>query len=271
MLYNFNFKTPLQLLDYCAKNKPSYFSKHQRIDNFTVLENWDEVLDVIQNGWAIDRSDVANHIDLIIQNLGSLTWREEYINSTTGLFFDIGLVCQGKPECWFTTQETDEKVSGKKIIKIGFNVAVSSNVSIEAIIERGSAVLALIKLLEQMGRKVELIQYCSLSKNTYTFNGSLTLKTAEQNLDVTSLIFWLTCPDSYRRCWFRVMENVPYARRFGCLEQKNGAESYGTPNTDFGKQESDIFISGIDSRSIWSRGRSIMWLRKTLQAQGLIQ
>lgn len=269
MTYNFKFNNPIELLNYCDKNKPAYYSKHQRLEGFTVLDGWDETLDVIHNGWPVQHTDVLDTIESISQDVGSLTFREEYINSTTGLFFDVGLVCQGKPECWFDLQETEERVKGTKIVKIGFNAAVSTGVSIGAITERGAAILVLINLLEQTGRKVELTQYCSLSKGEYTFNGTLVLKTAQQSLDANSLIFWLTCPDSFRRCWFRVMENVPYARRFGCLENKTGIESYGTPVINYGKNESDIFISGIDCEYTWTRGDSVAWTRNTLQEQGI--
>jgi len=266
-----NFESVTRLMEYCKVNRysrrPKYLpSARVKREGFSVLNSWDEALDAILIGWPQGTQLITEKIQGLSLDIGRGMLREEFTPAVAGWFFDVGLVCSGHPECWLTPQNTDEVItSGKKIVRIGVNAAVSAGVSSDAILERGAAILALADLLEVTGRSVILTQYCAVTKGNSNFCGSVALKAAGEMLDIDSLAFWLVCPDSFRRCWFRVMETIPNAKSLGAF----GPE-YGFPVADYGQEDSDVFLPGIRSAQKWSRDDSISWICKMLQSQGVL-
>jgi len=84
-------------------------------------------------------------------------------------------------------------------------------------------------------------------------------------IDIDTLAFWLVCPDSFRRCWFRVMETIPNAKSLGAF----GPE-YGYPVADYGIEDSDVFLPGLRSAQVWKRDDSIAWICKMLESRGVL-
>jgi hypothetical protein len=123
-------------------------------------------------------------------------------------------------------------------------------------IERGAIVAVLAYLLEQSGRAVSITQYCSIENNNHSFTGSVVLKSADEPLDMDLLAFWLVCPDSFKRCWLRVIESLPNAQFLGVY---NG--NYGSTISNYGELESDMFVKGITNKNeTWTRQDSMDWI-----------
>jgi hypothetical protein len=75
------------------------------------------------------------------------------------------------------------------------------------------------------------------------------------------LSFWLVSPDSFRKCWMRVLEGQPNARKLGL---DNGM--YGNPEPSYGKELSDVFVKGIRNKTeLWTRTDSVEWVRTSLE------
>jgi len=244
------------------------FESTQDLIDFIDYGSDSSVLSNARGGW----SDGMSYIVDLLQNLPlqiepEKFWKE-FFPATAGLFFDIGLVCSGAPECWLDPQQSFNKGSfiskdpddERKIIKIGINSTAPSGFSKNAMIERGAIVAVLAYLIEQSGRAVSITQYCSISKNNHTFRGSVILKTAEQTLDMNLLSFWLVCPDAFRQCWMRVIESLPNAAALGVIHGR-----YGTPEINFGENFSDVFIKGIRTKTQeWTRDDSVAWVCDSL-------
>lgn len=265
MITKLDFESVQEIVNFCNSDKKAYSSARKAIDDFNTLNNWQETLDTINTGWGKGLKNISIIVEDILAQIGSSVFREDLVPSVAGMFFDVGLVCSGQPECWFNQQTTDEIInSGQKIVNIGINTSVSAGLSVNACIERGASILALSELLERMNKSVSITQYCSTSNNMHTFQGSLVLKTAGELIDINLLSFWLVCPDAFRRCWFRVLEVLPTAEPLGAL-----GRGYGFPIADYGKDKSDIFIKGIRSVREWSRTDSLNWIVQELAAQGI--
>jgi len=231
--------------------------------------------------WGVARTGAAEEATAVAEILKSLNlwlspeiFRKEFVPATTGLFFDIGLVCSGIPECWVDPQPADNTGSypstdpedERKVIRLGLNATVlSSSVKRATIIERGASVIVLAYLLEQSGRPVSITQYCALEKNNYSFYGSVVLKPADQELDVNLLALWLLCPEVFQRSWFKLMASVPNPGTLGKLKNIN---TYSI--TDYGKTESDVFVAGIQrTDKTWVREDSLAWVLSSLTKLGI--
>ena len=227
-----------------------------------------DVLSSARTGWtegAIAVHDLLQSLSLYIDP--EKFWKE-FNPSLSGLFFDIGLVCAGHPECWLEPQDAQNRGSyvstdpdeERRIINIGYNVTTPYNFSKTSIIERGAITAILAFLLEQSGRAVSITQYCSITKNNHNFYGSLVVKPANKQLDMDLLSFWLVSPDSFRKCWMRVLEGQPNARKLGL---DNGM--YGTPEPSYGNELSDVFVRGIRNKTdLWTRQNSVDWVCDSL-------
>jgi hypothetical protein len=240
------------------------------IDHSSMADIWGTA----RSGAAAEATAVAEILESLNLWLSPEIFRKEFVPATTGLFFDIGLVCSGIPECWVDPQPADNTGSypstdpedEREIIRLGLNTTVTpSSVKRATIIERGASVIVLAYLLEQSGRLVSITQYNALEKNNYNFYGSVVLKSADQELNVNLLALWLLCPEVFRRSWFKLMAGVPNPGSLGKL--KNVTVQ---PITDYGKTESDIFVSGIQNTDkTWVREDSLAWVLSSLTKLGI--
>lgn len=228
-----------------------------------------EIIRSSRAGWTKGITAVDDLLQDLNINIEPKKFQKEFFPTVEGLFYDIGLICSGVPEHWFNPQEDnngsflgDEHNSEKDIIRLNVNTTFSSDIPIKVIVERGAAVAVLAYLLERSGRAVSISQYCAISKNNQNFYGSLKIKEANQLLDMNSLSFWLVCPNSFYGCWYRVIESLPNAHKFGV---QNG--HYGSPEVNYGKDQSDIFLEGLnDNSKTWSRSDSVEWIKKKLES-----
>jgi hypothetical protein len=246
--------------------------KFESTEDFVDFVDHASMMDVLgsaRTGWtegAIAVHDLLQSLSLYIDP--EKFWKE-FNPSLSGLFFDIGLVCAGHPECWLEPQDAQNRGSyvstdpdeERRIINIGYNVTTPYNFSKTSIIERGAITAILAFLLEQSGRAVSITQYCSITRNNHNFYGSLVVKPADKQLDMDLLSFWLVSPDSFRKCWMRVLEGQPNARKLGL---DNGM--YGTPEPSYGSELSDVFVRGIRNKTdLWTRQHSVNWVCASLE------
>jgi hypothetical protein len=228
-----------------------------------------EILSLARSGWPEGAHAITDMLQSLPLYIDPIKFWKEFNPAITGLFFDIGLVCSGMPEHWldpqpafnqgsFATTDPDEE---RPIVKLGLNTTVPLGFTRNAVIERGAIISILAYLLEQSGRAVSITQYCAITKDNHKFQGSVIIKHADQPLDMDILAFWLVCPDSFKRCWLRVLESLPNSRDLGV---DNGL--YGLPDTHYGKEQSDIFIPGVYRNSeVWGRNESVSWVCSELE------
>lgn len=137
-----------------------------------------------------------------------------------GLFFDAGLVAEGQPDVWL--QPMDAQNIEQKAIRLVYNCSVSCGATVETLIERGAAFMALSQLLQMQGKNVEI--WVTRSANFSGTKHEIRVKVKDIGADGQDdqLAFVLVSPDMLRRLCFSVeeLENLPGA----CA----GA-GYGTP------------------------------------------
>jgi hypothetical protein len=259
MKIELNFKSPSDIAGFIER---ALLNTEPFPSELNVLDKWNETITSMRHGWS-DGAAVVSQIlqELTFQDKQPIIKRE-YHQAVTGLFFDIGLVCAKEPECWIEPETDAILPVEERLIKIGLN-AVSRGYPQTSITERGAATIALAHILEQIGYKVSVMQYYAVSGREHTYQSKATLNTIDEPLNIELLSFWLTCPDSFHRCWteiFRPVHNIDVA-----------SNECSFPLIEYGKEECDIFVPGINNvGKQWTREDSLSWIYKMLEELEII-
>ena len=134
----------------------------------------------------------------------------EWDTAPVGVFPCIPAYAAGVPEDMFTPSEFGNPVP-KSIIRIVVNITANSNVSTEAIVNRGAAILALIDRIQATGQRVELVAEFHSRFGSDQCAMSVTVKRPEEPADLDRIAYAIAHPSMLRRSMFRAMEfTVPY-------------------------------------------------------------
>jgi hypothetical protein len=219
-------------------------------------------------GWPEGASQVKALAEALLNKVTTLIERQQIQYDVTGNDFDISLVNEGIPECWYRF-ETDEVQSGAgtKIIRFTFNCCASAGVSAEVLIARGSAAAALVEALEYAGFRVEITLYDSVGYNNRKSQlcSKIPVKEANQPLDRDRLAFTLAHPSVLRRLCFGAWEGH---EEFMQHEFRSG---YGNVIDITKEEQGDVHISSAHLNSVqWSNPESaVEWILEELKRQGV--
>ena len=168
-----------------------------------------EALDLAINGWAEGREKANLFSEAIVDKVSSLIEKQDIEYDVVGQDFDIGLVNQGVPECWYTLTTRIIDGQGTRQLRLVFNNCVSAGISTEVMTRKGAAAVALIKCLELAGFRVEVWLRNGIADSygqgsAYIFE--CMLKEASQPVDIDRIVFALAHPSSFRRIGFSIFE-----------------------------------------------------------------
>lgn len=160
-------------------------------------------------GWPEGLAKVKPFAERLTGKLASRIQRETYEPAIQGLFFDIGLVLSGEPECWLEQAHTEQEGgAGNKVVTISVAISAAGHVSAKALEQRGATVMALVQLLELAGKSVRVVGILGAHWKSNICDSTLVLKQASQPLNADQLAFWLVSPDALRRMAFAVREVI---------------------------------------------------------------
>lgn len=266
MIYKQTFDSIGEFLAHVDNAKSEKLESHKRKykhSEFNEFEDWSECVHHLQHGWQKGVDAVNAKTSRLEQEVGGSVLREAFNPAITGLFFDVGLVMTGEPECWLETNQED---TGNRVVTLAINCSVSASISSKTIIERGAALCALIKLLETNGKSVRVVLGMGVNigfsnpKTTDKIQTEIVLKQEGQPFDLDSMAFWLVCPDAFRRLLFRFLEEHPQFHRI--------RGNYGFPDTSY-TPEGQIKMPAILSGETWTHEQTKAWLLKILAEQGV--
>lgn len=151
------------------------------------------------NGWPEGLKEVNKFKGKIESITAKYVAAQEIIYDVTGLDFDMGLVMEGRPECWYDFVPKEEQ----KTIRIIYGIGVSAALSHEMIALRGATICAMIDILEAHNVRVELDVYFDYSP-AYSGNqiAIIPIKTASQSLDLDRVAFVLMHAGMNRKLGF---------------------------------------------------------------------
>jgi len=181
----------------------------------------------IEGARELQSVDINEMVDRIAQVL-----EPTIVLAPAGGAVDIGEYLNNSPECFYGFEQQEQP---RPIVRMGVNINLKSDTTLDQSINFGRAVLAVITALEQQGRSVELtvIHKSRSSGESKGFKMTLVLKQAGQAWDAASAAFALAHPAFSRRLGFRAIESDPNYWRLS-------KEGYGN---GLGNEEGyDVFI-----------------------------
>lgn len=271
--YDWTFDSWFEFVEF-GKNRKKSSNSHESSrnvgnDHFTGTNNFQEAVELAENGWADGRKKITGLSNALLNKVTQLIQREEIRFDVTGNDFDIALVNQGVPECWMRFENTEvQSGTGHKVVRMSYNCAASAGISTEVITARGAAACALIEALEYAGFRVEVTLYQSVDSRHVTPKPYYTIKTllkpADQQLDIDKLAFAIMHPSTLRRFMFAVEESSEqFFKDTSC---------YGHPADLTKDQKGDIYIAHSYLGELqWTSPKvATDWILSELRKQGVI-
>ena len=190
---------------------------------------------------------------------------------TSGDYFDIGRVLEGEPDCWASDIELEDQYANDKkgkIVKVLVNVATSCSYDAQKILQRGVYALAIVDLLERLGKSVELVATCKVEVNhgdNGIYGWELPLKKAGEELSLDRVAFILGSPAGFRRSWFSVITNKEYPNVGGNL----GMPTDWT-EAELAERNVDIYIGALMSgKTPWQGETDLNFIVEQLAKAGI--
>lgn len=205
-------------------------SSHSAGGSFRGAEDWDGACALAGTGWLEGTRKVqAMATKLAGHVAGRRPKQVPVLSATMPGALDIGRYAAGQPDCMVVLEDSEDETetAGRGVVKVRFNESVSGSVSGDAIFVRGAACVILVDWLEQAGYRVELelatANRAGIGQVELVGVTTVTLKRAEDALDMDRLSFALCHPATLRRFAFARFERMPEAL------QQQVQFGYGTP------------------------------------------
>ncbi|HEY6009044.1 MAG TPA: hypothetical protein VIU40_12035, partial [Geobacteraceae bacterium] len=179
---------------------------------------------------------------------------------------DVSRYLEGEPECWYDYDEEIVEGFSRNILRVVYNCSASAGIAPRTLMAKGAAVAALVALMEYSGRGVQLdIADCFVGGATTEFY--VTVKRADEDLDVLTIAYAIAHPATARRLMFSVAEQLPsdIRKKLGITPEG----SYGYPGEVH--DQGDVYIGGSVTGDVrWKDELSAMkWVIRTLKEQGI--
>jgi len=226
-----------------AQRKPLNTMKTSRettdfYTRWTGTETFEGAVDMAQYGWPEGRKRL---MVAMAEARGAPRMIADMVMDVAGAYPIAALAAAGDPCSMVDLQPVEERV--RPIIRLAISRNGSSAYSADEFMNYGAAILSYVEGLENAGFRCEIASYSATALNNgvqeYT---SVTLKRAEEHIEMDRMAFCLTHPAFLRRLGFAVSESTP-----GIWE--NLGSGYGEPvNPDPGKdtEPDQIIIPGIN-------------------------
>lgn len=259
------------MLDYVRRTPPtsnwdakSRLATEQR-ERFTQTSSFDAAMRLAELGWPEATAKATALTSAMVDKVTSLVEHERITYDVTGRDFDVSMMLTGEPEHWSNTETVITTGTSTRILKLVINTAVSSAVDTDVIIARGSAIAALVAVLELSGFRVEIEMTSPFADQNrkVLINFVIPVKSADQPLDLDRLIFAAAHPSMERRLMFSALEHN--------VDERNALRNYGWPTEVPKANQGDIYIGHSSSEDDqWTRTETAArWVLDQAKAQGV--
>lgn len=248
---------------------PQSFTRNPTSQSWAGGVSYEESVQRLRIGWP---EGVAKAKELASKLESRLTaeysFQVETKWDTSGDYFDIGRVLEGEPDCWASDIELDDQFSNDKkgkVVRVMINVGASCNYDSEVLLQRGVYALAIVDLLERMGKSVELVASCKIEYNSKIWGWELPLKKAGEELSLDRVAFILGSPAGFRRSWFRVITHTDYPDcGYGLGMPTDWTES------ELKQREVDIYVGSLMSGNTpWQGKTDVKYIINQLAKAGI--
>jgi hypothetical protein len=93
---------------------------------FSGVESWAEALELARTGWPEECEQIQALTAPLFSAVADRMVRPEVVTDVAGDMIDMGSYCEGKPDCWLATQQSDELTLGAQTVTVVADVCVSA-------------------------------------------------------------------------------------------------------------------------------------------------
>jgi len=168
------------------------------------VKTYDKYLELLENGDEAVMKKIKLETTKQIAELGKkyVEVIDNYKFDVTGQFFDVGLVMTGVPETWLEPEIKEEE---QVQVEIVVNGSFPDGSDLDIVVENAGRVLAMVKILEDHGVEVKIIQVAT-AKNFRKTGETLFAMVNIKDYDE---------PINYKKC--SALMSPTYLRR-GCMK-----------------------------------------------------
>lgn len=176
-------------------------------------QSYEDAIDLARKGWAEGLARMDKEIHMVEDMIPTMTHTYEIAMSRVGPgVIDINRYINGHPEPWII-QEEDHIISSEgNIVRININSGLVWSVNPDELFNKGAKVCSLIKVIEAMGKRVELVisHYCTgyVRSKSDTLLIQTLVKASQDPLDIDRVAFFSAHTSFVRRILFSVMEQT---------------------------------------------------------------
>lgn len=223
---------------------------------------WDEAKKQAKSIWHEGLEKIEKIRAQISPIITNQVLRPRPLNAMHGYSVDVGSYLSNDPECFFSREYEQRNYPGR-IFKLVVSISFSSSIRPETIIQRGAMICALVDAIEYAGHRVEVVCNDATSVSQYNreysadnwwFEVFVTIKKANQALDMSDLAFCLAHPAMLRRFMFSVAELNGWADK---------VYNYGYPAE--ATEKGDLYIREVFS-GVVSDEKAINWVIEQLKS-----
>lgn len=223
-------------------------------------------------GWPDGVGRVKRFSERLISALASKVALPEYYPEVTGEFFDVGVLMSGEPEHWYQREDSPTTIDqAGRIYRVVLNLGASALIDADCLARRGAAAAAVVQLLELSGRTCELIAVGTSVRGEKGLAVSVTLKAANDSLDLDRLALVAIHPAGLRRLWFRLFEQLATDAERDALGMREGG-GYGAPRDVAEAERGDIYSPAMfcEPGAFGSDQGAERWIEDQLRRLGAI-
>lgn len=175
---------------------------------FTGSESFEEALGFAISGWDEGRDAMNADVDFATAKQAVFK-RPDWEYSVAGQRACIPSYCAGVPNHMVYMDDTTSRLA-MPIVRIYVDAGATHFTTAEAMTRRGAAIVALIDQIERAGQRVELIATKHSDTRPAAYDRqeiNITVKRADEVLDLDRISFAMAHPSFLRRVCFRIMEH----------------------------------------------------------------
>lgn len=238
--------------------------------NWTGTRDFAQADEFLRNGWqeGLEKID-----ELRAAIVGTAGWGvfPEAEHDVEGALVDVGAYVAGEPECMMRFVDQPAKRNGG-LLRVIVNVTGNGDISADAFMQRGAAIVAMVDAMERGGKSVEIVAVeCSGTQSQKTAL-AVTLKSQGEAVEMGRIAYTLGHPSFLRRHMFAVAERQSPAMRKR-MNVPNGygyAVELGGPARDALMGDGDLYIPTLGSNAAFDTpAKCREWIKARCAEQGV--
>lgn len=265
------FSSLVEMVDYAAATPKSKRKASDDRGSFksewTKSDSLEHAMELAHKGYGEIRPKVDAIMEVLEERLAERFGNRfvtEY--AVSGGSVDMGKFVTGEPECMLDWV-SEPAASMGRVVKVCLAGTVSSSISADMIVRRGTAVVALLDTLHKLGVGVELWWDSTImGSDMVEHSTAVRLHDSSEPLDVDNLMWAVAHPSMLRRVVFAVQERSETAQEQGVGGGYGRCHTMALPRImDF-----DVTVEMLERGDLTERD-PLAWVIKTVEGLGFTE